>query len=90
MALRKTERILVLEKFDPKQKDIGLIDPRVFNGGNELRAIMDLVTGLWSMRYTHGHVPPQLKNRFTSFKFLLQHAEAYFKTKNIKIVKVID
>lgn len=88
--MRKTERVLVLEKFDPKQKDIGLVDPRVFSGQNELRGVMDLSTGLWTLQYKHGHIPPQLRNKFTSFKFLLQHAEAYFKTKNIKIVKVID
>lgn len=90
MALRSTDRILKLEKFDPKQKDIGLFDPRVFTGGNNLHAIMDEGTGLWSFRYEHGHVPPQLRNKFTDFNTMKKHAEAYLKSKSIKIVEVID
>lgn len=88
--MRNTDRILVLEKADPKNKDIGLMDPKAFTGENKLHGVMDLVTGLWSFKYERGIVPPQLKNKFTSFNVMKQHAEEYFKTRNIKIAKVID
>lgn len=90
MVIRSTDRVLVLEKYDPKNKDIGLIDPAVFTGNNALHAVMDESSALWSIKYERGIVPPQLKNKFTSFNALKQHAEEYFKAKNIKIVKVID
>lgn len=87
--MRKTDRILKLEKFDPKQKT-DLIDPKVFTGGNNLHVIEDLSTNLWTFKYEHGHVPPQLRNKFTDFKTAKAHADNYFKTKNIRIVQVID
>lgn len=90
MVTRNTDRILVLERVDTKKKDVGLVDPRVFSGQNELHAVMDLGTRLWSMKYKHGILPPQLKNKFTDFNTLKQHAEVYFSTRNIRISKVID
>lgn len=90
MAMRKTDRIIKLEKYDPKQKDTGLIDPAVFNGGNNLHAVMDPATLFWSFRYEHGHVPPALRGRFTSFNVAMIQADTYFKTKNIKITEVQD
>lgn len=90
MVLRSTDRILVLEKVDPKNKNIGLLDPAVFTGKNNLHAVMDAGTGLWSMKYEHGILPPQLKNKFTDFNSLKKQAEVYFTPKNIKITKVID
>lgn len=87
--MRNTDRILKLEKYDPKQKT-DLIDPKVFTGDNNLHVTMDLSSGLWAFKYEHGHVPPQLRNKFTDFKTAKTHAENYFKIKNIKIVEVID
>lgn len=90
MAMRKSDRILKLEKYDPKQKDTGLIDPEVFTGGNNLHVIADPGTLLWSFKYEHGHVPPHLRNKFTDFNTAKAHAENYFKTKNIRIKEVLD
>lgn len=89
MELRKKDRILVLEKEDPKNKDTGLIDPAVFEGKNNLHLIVDMF-GLWSFKYERGVVPSQLKNKFSSFREAYNTAEGYFKTKKIKITKVID
>jgi len=90
MALRNTDRILVLERYDPKNKNVGLIDPQVFEGKNNLHLVMDPATLIWTFRYEHGVVPPTLKARFTSFKLAKEHAEIYLKSKNIKIVEVKD
>lgn len=87
---RSTDKILVLEKEDPKMKDAGILDPAVFEGKNNLHLTRDLVTGLWWFKYERGAVPPPLRNPWTSPKFALNHAESYFKTKKIKIVEIKD
>jgi len=89
MALRSTDRILVLRKEDPKA-NTGLIDPAVFEGKNNLHIVMDTGTLLWSFKYEHGVIPPAFRNKFTSFKQAKEHAEVYFKTKKIKIIDVRD
>lgn len=89
MQKRSTDRILILEKEDPKMS-AGILDPAVFEGKNNLHLRQDLVTGLWEFKYERGAVPPPLRNPFTSAKFALIHAENYFKTKKIKIVEVQD
>ena len=90
MALRSTDRILVLEKVNVKDKDIGLFDPQVFEGKNNLHLVMDPTTCMWTFKYERGVVPPVLKATFTSFKQAKEHAETYLASKNIKIVDVKD
>lgn len=90
MVLRNNDRILVLEKVDPKSKDNGLIDPEVFEGKNNLHAVMDESTCLWTFKYERGTIPEPLRMKFTSFKHLKEHADIYFGKKNIKITKVVD
>lgn len=87
--MKSNDRILVLEKIDDG-KGVGLVDPKVFTGNNKLHAVMDEGTLLWSFRYDHGIVPGPLKDRFSSFKVLKQHAEDYFRNRNIKIKEVIE
>lgn len=89
MALRSNDRILVLEKTDPKA-DAGLLDPRVFEGKNNLHAVMDTGNCMWNFRYEHGAIPPGLRGKFTSFKEAMSHAELYLVGKKIKIVNVLD
>jgi hypothetical protein len=89
MHVRSTDRILVLEKEDPKMS-AGILDPAVFEGKNNLHLRQDLVTGLWEFKYERGAVPPPLRNPWTSPKFALAHAESYFKTKKIKIKEIKD
>jgi hypothetical protein len=90
MALRTNDRVLVLEKIDPKNKDVGLVDPQVFEGKNNLHLVMDPSTCMWTFKYERGAVPPNLRATFTSFKRAKDHAEIYLATKNIKIVDVKD
>lgn len=82
------DRILVLEK-ELSSKDT-MMDPAVFTGGNNLHCVMLPGTSLWCFRYEHGAIPPALRNRFTTFSEAKTHAEAYFKSKKIKIVSVVD
>lgn len=88
--MRNTDRILVLERIDSKNKDAGMVDPGVFEGKNNLHAVMDEKTCLWSLRYERGIVPGPLRERYTDFKTLKQQTEIYLRTKNIKITEVKD
>lgn len=87
MPIRNIDKIIKLEKEDPKQS-AGILDPAVFEGKNNLHLVQDLVTGFWNFKYERGAVPPPLRLTFTSAKFALNHAESYFKTKKIKIVEI--
>lgn len=81
------DRILVLEQSDTK-KSLGLLDPRVFKGGNNLHVVMDRSNCLWNFKMEHGLVPALLRDRFTSYNAAIKHAEAYFANKSIKIKEV--
>lgn len=88
---RKSDRVLVLKPLDGKAKNShGIVDPRLFKGDNNLHAIMDPMTTLWSMRYDVGTVPPTFHQKFTSFKKLYDFAYNYFKSRNIEIKEVRD
>ena len=89
MALRQTDRILTLAKIEPKGS-VGLFDPAVFEGKNDLHVVLDTSTLMWSFRYTHGVIPSMLKGNFSSFKAALEHAGAFFANKNIKITGIKD
>lgn len=81
-------RTFILEQLD-KKGDTGLFDPRVFKGGNNLRAVMDGKTTMWSFKMDKGLVPIALRDKFTSLNELKKHANSYFTNKNIKIVDLI-
>jgi len=87
--MRSNDRILVLEKIDPKAGN-GLFDPDVFTGKNNLHVVMDPQTTMWHFKYERGTIPPPLRFKFTDFNSALKIAEQYFVTKNIRIVEVLD
>src|SRR5689334_1977509 len=89
---RSVDRIITLRVMDGKKptSSTGLVDPRLFNGTNQLHAVQEISTGLWYLRYEQGAVPQVLKQKFTKFSKLLEFATNYFKERNIEIVEVID
>src|SRR5258705_7823613 len=89
---RSSDRILVLKQKEGATpiSTAGLIDHRIFKGENILHARMDPESCLWKMRYDKGSVPEPLRQSFTSFKLLRQHAERYFTARNIEIEEVKD
>lgn len=87
--MRSPDRILLLEKIDPKSPT-GMIDPEVFAGNNPLHAKRDDQAGLWYLQYERGVLPEPLKHRYTSFKDLLKYAGVYFAKRNISIRAVRD
>ena len=82
-------REIVLRCIEGKKplNGIGLVDPRLFKGGNKLNAIMG-EDGLWFCRYNDGNVPETLKVKFTTISKLLTHVKAYYENRNIEIVEV--
>lgn len=88
MALRSNDRVLVLEKVDPKA-DTGLFDPEVFKGKNNLHLVRDEHC-YWRFKLERGLPPPPLRDRYTDFNTAMKQANQYFTTKNIRIVEVKD
>lgn len=57
----------------------GLIDNRLFKGGNALHAVQDSATLLWTLKYEIGGLPEGLKNqKWSKFDLLLQDVVRYF------------
>lgn len=84
------DRILELtikDKTKPKNS-IGLVDNRLFTGGNRLHAIQEV--GLWRLKYDQGKLPRALDQRFTGFSQLLKVVKDYFELRNIEIKEIVD
>ena len=90
--LRSNNRTLVLKPVDGKKaaSSTGLVDPRLFTGGNNLHAIKMPPYGLWAFKYDSGGLPEPLKQKFTSFKALFDFAKVYFLKRNLEIVEIKD
>lgn len=90
--MRSSDRILILEVIDGKaaKGSTGLVDTKLFTGGNRLHAIMNPETTLWYLQYDSGILPPALKQQFTGFKVLLKYVTEYFLKRNIQIKEVKD
>ncbi len=86
----KTDRILVLEPIDETKVKgtTGLVDNRLFKGGNKLHAVMEGPTAFWYFKYEAGGLPEPLKQKFTTFNTLLRFAENYFAKRGLKVVRV--
>jgi len=90
--MRSSDRVLVVRPIEGKTaiSTTGLLDNRLFTGGNTLHATMETESCLWRLRYDTGVLPEQLKQKFTSFRLLKQHADRYFLKRNLEIVEVKD
>ena len=89
--IRSDTRVFKLEVIDGKKpkSSTGLIDPRVFSGENTFFAQKDH-RNIWGFKVKSGGLPEPLKQKYTKFEYLLEHAKKYFESRNMKIVEVID
>lgn len=88
---RPPERTLVLGVIDGEKplSALGNVDHRLLKGENNCRVLMERNSGLWYFKLDIGGLPQPLKDiRFTSFNKAKEHAEAYYKTRNIEITDV--
>lgn len=90
--MRSDDRRLILKVVDGKKplSTSGLIDPRLFSGEHNLRAVRDPQNSLWTIKYQYGILPNPLQQSFTTFQGLLDHANNYFAKRNLDIVEIID
>jgi hypothetical protein len=91
--VRSSDRVFVLKLKDgEKAKDsTGLVDTRLFQGGNNLHAVRDGRTNFWSFRYEKGGLPPALKGKsFTKFDNAYNYAKQYLDKRGIEITEVKD
>lgn len=89
---RSDDRVLVLRPIEGKNamSSTGLVDKRLFNGGNKMHLLLKPGTTLWYFKYEEGIVPEHFKQYFTGFNTALKYAREYFLKRNIEIVEVID
>jgi len=88
--VRSDDRILVLKIIDKKAPlaTSGVIDRRLFNGEDNLHAVMNSMDCLWTFKYNTGMLPEPLKQKFTSFSALKRFADGYFNKRNMMITEV--
>ena len=88
----KNERTIVLKVKEGKTavSSTGLLDGRLFTNENNLKAVMDTSTCLWSFKYDSGIVPAPMKGKWTSFSKMMEWAKGYFDRRNVEIVNVLD
>jgi hypothetical protein len=82
-------RLLVLKRVEGEsiKNSAGITDNRLFTGQNEVRAVFEGT--LWQVKYSIGDVPPVLKQKFTSFKKLLEFVEPYYRKRGLAIVDIV-
>lgn len=90
--MASSDRILIVRPMAGKKplSGTGLVDPRLFTGGNQLHAIQDPLTTMWTFKYELGITPPVLKQKWTSFDKGLAFVKNYFKRRNLEIVEIRD
>lgn len=91
--MRKSDRVIKLKIIDGEKglDKNGQVDPRLLNGGgNDLHAVMDPQTCLWTLHFEKGMIPMPLRQQFTSFSMTKKHVEAYYRGRNIEIAEVQD
>lgn len=90
--LKKDDRILELRVIDGEKplSSIGLVDKRLFQGGNKLHAYYNPQFGCWKLRYEVGFIPQALENSWSTFDQLIYDTSRYLKGRNLEIAEVID
>lgn len=91
--VRSLDRVLVLEEIPgmKAKSSTGLVDNRLWKGGNRVRAVLDGQSNLWSFKYDDGRPPEALSHqKFTKFSMALDYAKKYFAGRGLKVVRVED
>lgn len=90
--VKKDRRVISLRPIDNKKPltTSGAIDSRLFTGENQLVAIYDTASGMWSARYTIGATPMGLQQRFTLFNELVEYLRQFYRLRNVEISGIKD
>lgn len=89
---RSNDIVLVLKPKEGKSPldVIGQVDNRIFDGNNNLHAILDTQTCLWYLRYEKGVLPRPFQQRFTSYRKMLEFVTQYYDRRNVEIAEIRD
>lgn len=90
--MRSTDRVLVLEVIDGEKikSSTGMVDQRLFQGGNKLHAKRSPQYDLWELKYEQGAVPEPLRQKYTTFATLFKEASRFYEKRGLKISRVED
>jgi hypothetical protein len=67
----------------------GLVDDRLWKGGNQLYAKMNPSNCMWTLKYRAGAVPPSLKQTYTSFSKAYTAAKEYYLKRGLEVIEII-
>lgn len=73
-----------------EDKAHGLIDDRLFKGGNNLHAVKVPGGNMWTCKMEAGILPVALRQTFTSYVKLINYITDYFKRRGVEVVNVED
>lgn len=90
--MKSNDRVFVLEKVEGTQgkSTSGMIDNRLFDGGNKLHAKLDPHSMLWSVNMDKGLVPQVLKQQWTSFPKLKDYVTSYYANRGVRVKEIIE
>lgn len=90
--MKADDRVIHLQKIpgvDPSASS-GLVDNRLFKGGNRLHAMRAPNSDLWILKYENGALPEPLKQKFTSFNAVLKFVTTYFQKRGLEVIRIED
>lgn len=68
-----------------------MVDPRLLDSKNRLRAFQDSATCLWYLKYDNGALPEPLRDKsFTKFTTLQETVQNYFNKKGYEATLNVD
>ena len=90
--MKSDDRTLILVPMEGKnpRDSKGNIDPRLFNGENNLHGIYNEMTGMWYLKYEVGGLPEPLKQQFLTFGDLETTVRQYFAKRNVTVLEIVD
>ena len=90
--MHSDQRYLIIRPMEGQHSlsSTGLVDNRVFQGGNTVYAMRDPLTDLWVIKFASGSPPGPLRQQFTTLPMLIEFARVYLAKRNLNLVEVID
>lgn len=90
--MRSDDRILVVQQIEGVKplSSTGLVDTRLFKGGNKLHARKSINSSLWYLEYEQGGLPEPLRQQWTSWTKMMAFVRDYFNKRGLDIVRVED
>lgn len=88
MALTSYKFELEVIDGEAAKSSTGMVDSRLFKGGNFLYIKKDIETNFWFYEYEQGILPYNLQQRFTNFSLAKKHADLYYAQRNLKLKEV--